>query len=762
MQVSALALRIAASNARSADLDGGPEKTASSSRAKWRQAFYTAATAVLLTGSAATAADLSDLAPAASIPAGASYDWTGLYAGMHVGTAWGSSKYNASTDIPGYGVYGLQNSGTISLANRINNFSETGSWSDGLQMGYNYQLSNRVVIGAEADATFSAYPDAMTNLSIGGQSNQNNSGLVYGENVYASGSVRGRLGYSLDNWLLYATGGLAWEVQQSYLFPQGLSNALASGANSQYGGGVQYSHYGMRLGWAAGGGVETALTPHWSVRAEYLYSGYGNNTQTFGLGNGALAIPALTQRVTSNLSEQEVRVGLNYQFGGGGALSEKDAPVPPAPGMESDRFNVHAEFTGIWQGYPAFRSPYELLPSGGGRSLPGGGQGRETTEVGLYIGTQLWKGAEFWVEPEIDQGFGVANTTGLAGYASAGAFKLGLEEPYARINHFFFQQTIDLGGKAETIAPGLWNFAQTTTEDRLVLTVGKYSAPEIFGRNTYYNPRTDFINWSYLINLPYDFGGDAWTTGMGGAAEWYVGNWTLRAGIFDLSAGPSGGNPLSQLGAVSLDPSFKQFNAVAEIERRYSIADEPGKIKLLGYVDHGMMGKYTDAIALYNSGTSGSLNPDTGLVRKWADKPGVSLNWEQQVTKGVGVFAQAGWMNGAYEVFDTSDVDRSVTFGVAIDGDRWGRPADRIGIAGAINGISKQYQQYLAAGGMGSLIGEGQLPHPGTENILETYYRFQYNAAMAFTLDYQFIDNPAYNTDRGPVNLFAGRVYVAF
>ena len=166
---------------------------------------------------------------------------------MHVGTAWGSSKYNASTDIPGYGVYGLQDSGTISLADRINNFSETGSWSDGLQMGYNYQLSNRVVIGAEADATFSAYPDAMTNLSIGGQSNQNNSGLVYGENVYASGSVRGRLGYSLDNWLLYATGGLAWEVQQSYLFPQGLSNALASGANSQYGGGVQYS---WRCGWA--------------------------------------------------------------------------------------------------------------------------------------------------------------------------------------------------------------------------------------------------------------------------------------------------------------------------------------------------------------------------------------------------------------------------------------------------------------------------------------------------------------------------------
>ncbi|MBR0834268.1 carbohydrate porin [Bradyrhizobium manausense] len=759
MQVSAPTSIAAVKDARAADLSKGqqgkPEAAASALDlverslcfpARWRQAACAAATAVMFTGSAG-AADLVVKAPAAggSVKS-AAYDWSGFYAGMNVGTAWGKSNWKTNGDLG-------PDSGSLSLANGINIFNEQGSWFNGLQAGYNYQLSNRFLIGAEADVRFSSFPDAMSNLSIGGASNSNNTGMVYSRNIYYSGSVRGRLGYAADNWLFYATGGLAWEVEKSYLWPQGVSNAIASAAN------VLSSHNEMRLGWAAGAGVETVLSPHWTVRAEYLYSDYGRSSTDFDLTN--LGIPGVTQqRVTSSLVEQEIRLGLNYQFGGGG-LPVKEAP---APGMESDRFNVHVETTDIWQGYPTFRSPYELPASAGGRSLPGAGQARATTELGLYFGARLWQGSELWIEPEIDQGFGIANTTGLAGYTNAGAFKIGQAEPYARINHFFLRQTIDLGGTSETIAPGLMNFGDKVTSDRLVFTVGKYTAAEIFGRNSYLNPKTDFINWSFLINLPYDFGGDAWTVSMGGAAEWYVGDWAFRAGIFDLSAGPSAGNPLSQLGAVGLDESFKQYNVVGEIERRYTIWDQPGKIKLLGYVDHGKMGSYADALALWNSqgGLNSGTNPDTGLVRKWANKSGVSLNWEQQITNGVGVFAQAGWMNGKYEIFDTSDVDRSLTFGVSIDGDRWSRPGDRIGIAGAVNSISKDYQGYLNAGGFGVLIGDGQLPRPGTENILEAFYRYQINPAAAVTFDYQFIQNPAYNKDRGPVNVFATRLFMAF
>lgn len=701
------------------------------SSAKWLPVFFTTAIVALFTGSAAAAADLSTPTQAATVPASGTYDWTGFYVGIQTGAAWGKSKWNTDGGLG-------SDAGSMHLGNSLNFFNEDGSWFNGLQAGYNYQLPSHIVLGAETDARFPSYPSPITGIGIGGTSISNNTGLGYAQNILASGSVRARLGYAAGDWLLYTTGGLAWEAQRSYLATSTLPTTHDSG----------------RVGWAAGGGVEVALSPHWSARAEYLYSGFGKSTTNFDLG---AMTPGLSQSVTSNIAEQEIRLGVNYQFGGGGLAPPK--VEPPAPGMESDRFNIHVETTGTWQGYPAFPAAYS-----GVRSLPAGGDSRETTELGVYLGARLWKDAEIWVEPEIDQGFGVANTSGLAGYSSAGAFKLGLSTPYARLSHLFVQQTFNFGGTPETIDPSLFNFGNEVSSNRLVLTIGKYVAPEIFGRNTYLNPKTDFINWSFLINLPYDFGGDAWTTTIGAAAEYYIGDWTFRAGFFDLSAGPSGGDPASQLGAFGLDEDFKQYNLVGEIERRYNIWGQPGKIKLLGYNDHGMMGKYSDAVALWQSqgGVASGANPDTGLVRQWADKQGVSLNWEQQISKGIGVFVEAGWMNGAYEVFDTSDVDRSLIFGTSIDGDRWSRPGDRFGIAGAVNGISKQYATYLNDGGLGVLIGDGQLPHPRTENIIEAFYRYQINPAIAFTIDYQFIDNPAYNPDRGPVNLFGCRLYAAF
>src|SRR5271166_3816718 len=238
MQISALTLMTVGSSTRAADLSGEPAKTkepqsaaqawdepsmALSSRRKLRQAFCRAATAVLLTGSAATAADLSQLAPAEPIPAGSTYNWTGFYAGMSTGDAWGKSKWHTNGDLG-------PDSGSFSLSNPVNIFNEEGSWFNGLQAGYNYQLPSRFVIGAEADARFSAYPDARSNLSIGGASNSNNTAGVYSQNIYASGSVRGRLGYTTGNWLFYGTGGLAWEAQQSYVFPQLAGSNLIAGA----------------------------------------------------------------------------------------------------------------------------------------------------------------------------------------------------------------------------------------------------------------------------------------------------------------------------------------------------------------------------------------------------------------------------------------------------------------------------------------------------------------------------------------------------
>jgi high affinity Mn2+ porin len=128
----------------------------------------------------------------------------------------------------------------------------------------------------------------------------------------------------------------------------------------------------------------------------------------------------------------------------------------------------------------------------------------------------------------------------------------------------------------------------------------------------------------------------------------------------------------------------------------------------------------------------------------------------------VGVFARAGWADGNVEPWDFTDIDRTVQAGVAVNGKQWGRPDDTIGIAGVVNGITGVHQAYLNAGGLGVLVGDGQLPNPGLEEILETYYSYSVSASTKLSVDYQFIANPAYNTDRGPVNDFAGRFHTTF
>ena len=137
------------------------------------------------------------------------------------------------------------------------------------------------------------------------------------------------------------------------------------------------------------------------------------------------------------------------------------------------------------------------------------------------------------------------------------------------------------------------------------------------------------------------------------------------------------------------------------------------------------------------------------------------MNAEQEVTSDVGVFMRAGASNGSIEPFDFTDIDRTVAAGFQLTGKRWNRPDDTFGLAGVINGITKVHQEFLNAGGLGIEVGDGMLPHPGLEQIIEAYYAFPVYKATV-TLDYQFVANPAYNRDRGPVSVVGLRWYSEF
>jgi high affinity Mn2+ porin len=423
-------------------------------------------------------------------------------------------------------------------------------------------------------------------------------------------------------------------------------------------------------------------------------------------------------------------------------------PVTPeqAEQVQPETWAIHGQSTFTWLLQPAFRSPYQ-----GPHSLSPAANGWETFDATLYAGVRPWPGAEIWINPEVDQGFGLSDTFGAAGYPSGEAFKVGKVDPYVLVQRGFLRQTIDLGGETEKLEPDLNQLGGTQTANRLVFTIGKYSIVDIFDTNTYaHDPRNDFLNWSIIDQGAFDYAANAWGFTYGGAAEWYQDWWTIRAGVFDLSQAPN---------TNALSHGFGQGQFVAELEERHKVWDQPGKLKFLYWLTRGNLGTYLDAIAL---GSATGQTPSTGAVRRFRTKDGFGLNLEQQLTPDIGIFARASISQGTVEEVDFTDINQSISAGLALTGSRWGRPDDIVGLAGAANRISHQGKLYLAAGGLGGIIGDGQLANAGPEQILEMYYRVPVFSFAHLTIDYQFINHPAYNGDRGPVSIFGLRARVQF
>jgi high affinity Mn2+ porin len=417
-----------------------------------------------------------------------------------------------------------------------------------------------------------------------------------------------------------------------------------------------------------------------------------------------------------------------------------------APAAQPQDWAVHAQATFVLQGHPAFRSPYR-----GPQSLDPGARGNETADLTLYAGVRPWAGGELWINPEIDQGFGLSDTLGVVGFPSGEAFKVGARNPYLKMPRLFLRQTVDLSGERQGADADLNVLRGPHAADRLVFTVGKFGVNDIFDQNTYaHDPRQDFMNWALIETGSFDYAADAWGFTYGAAGEWYKGPWALRAGWFDLSKAPN---------SASLDSAFDQYQWLAEGERRYAIGGLSGKIDLTGFLTHGRMARFADAVAL--SAATGQP-ADAALVRRMHDRAGFAMNVEQSITADLGAFVRAGVADGRYESFDYTDIDRSFAFGLSQGGKPWGRAGDRLAAAVVVDEGSSQRHAFLDAGGLGILAGDGRLAHPGAETVLETYYNLEVVKGLHATFDYQFIDNPAYNRDRGPVSVLAVRLHAQY
>jgi len=633
--------------------------------------------------------------PVKAVPVQALFDWTGFYIGAHAGYGGGAS--NAALTDPFLA--------TTQGPSRINGMI------GGVQAGYNVRLPSGLLFGVEADLTF---PNYLTSNAIVALLATPASSVV--EQLDYVGTVRGRLGYASGHWLLYATGGLAYAGERFVNSPDI---------------GDEEKHLSVRLGWAAGAGVEYAFAPHWTARLEYLYNRFEHAN---------VRLPSGTQ-YSSSLDFQSIRVGLNRKIDlpGSPAYSPKSSWSDP----ESDRWEIHGQTTYLPQGYPGFRAPYT-----GTNSLTPARQAQATWSNGLYLNARLWEGGEVYYNPELLQGFGLSNTVGIAGFTNGEAQKSNFPYPHYNTSRLFLRQTFGFGGEQEELASGLTQLAGKVDVSRLTLQAGKFAVLDVFDGNAYAkDTRKDFMNWSMWAPGAFDYSADKVGLTYGATAEFNQKQWALRAGYFLMPA-------VSNSNAFDTKV-FERGTYALELETRFSLFSQPGKLRTIAWLNSAFSGSYRDTL------NNPALNLDIAQTRIGRIKYGYVVSLEQALADDFGLFGRWSWNDGKSEIMAFTDIDASLSLGLSIKGTKWGRPDDVIGIGGAINALSQDHRDFIAAGGLGPLIGDGALNYR-RERVLETYYAYALTKQLTLTADYQLIINPAYNADRGPVQVFSGRFHGEF
>jgi len=580
----------------------------------------------------------------------------------------------------------------------------------GVQLGYNFLLPSNILFGWEVDASFPNY--IASNSVVAGLATPQNQ--VTEQFDYVA-TARGRIGYAFGPWLFYGTGGVG-------LMGGRFLNDVPSGNEEKI--------LRARFGGVGGAGIEYAFDPNWRLRLEYLYGRFEN--ANVGFPSGA--------NYASTADFNMLRLGLNRKLnwtGEGSSEQNNDSAAKPVD------WQILGQATYIQQGYPGFHSPYE-----GQNSLTGGAQTKNTASVTAFIGLRPWEGAEVFYAPELAQGFGLSGTLGLGGFSNGEAQKAGFAYPHYNTSRLFIRQTFGFGGEQETVEQDQTHFASKVDVSRLSFTVGRVFLPDFIDNNAYADePRTGFLNWAIWAAGAFDFPADQPGYGWGAFAELNQKDWAVRAGYL-LMPKVSNSN--------YFDPDvFGRGEYLLETELRYSLLSHPGKLRLIRWVNSAYSGSYADTLA------NPSLDLDISQTRQGRFKYGAVANFEQSISDQFGLFSRLSWNNGKTEIMSFTDIDASASFGGVLKGTMWSRPDDTIGIAGAINALSPEHRAFIAAGGLGILIGDGALNYQ-TERILETYYSYALAKQTTLTFDYQFIVNPAYNADRGPVSIFSARFHSDF
>lgn len=419
----------------------------------------------------------------------------------------------------------------------------------------------------------------------------------------------------------------------------------------------------------------------------------------------------------------------------------------------SKKWSYHYQLTAISQSHPSFTAKYS-----GNNSLTSEAETNKLSlTTTLFLGRRLWKNAALYFNPEIAGGQGISSARGIAGYTNGETFRIGSTEPVLYIARMFFQQHIPLGhAPYNKIEPTVNQVQDTIPASRLTITAGKICLSDFFDNNSYsHDPRSQFMNWSLMSNAAWDYPADTRGYTQGIVAELTKPLWAVRFGIV-LEPRKANG--------LQLDYHIaKAHSETIELERSWK-AKHSTTVRLLAFHNASQAPSYRTTLLQVNSGDSSSVDVYTG-GKEWKQyggvKYGFGINAERDISNTIGAFFKASWNDGATATWAFTEIDRSLSAGVSIKGNRWKRTNDNIGVAQVINGISKDHRDFLNNSLYGFIIGDGKLSY-GAEAITEIYYKAKLASSLFLSADYQFVVNPAYNKDRGPVHVFSIRGHIEF
>lgn len=436
--------------------------------------------------------------------------------------------------------------------------------------------------------------------------------------------------------------------------------------------------------------------------------------------------------------------------------------------LENERWNLYSQFTYIsgWKG--RFPAPYTNL-NGSINSLLPFHERSFTGTATLYLGIRPWKSAEAYYVPELISERGFSDLRGLA--AAVPNFELqktGQENPQIYNSRMFARQTFGLGGERTPVASSPAQLGASYDNRRIVLAAGKFSILDFFDKNAFgIDPRQGLLSLAFLTYSAWDFAADARGYSWGSVGEFYWDDWSARVGRITPPKDPNVLPVDFRLG--------RYYGDEAEVEHKHHFFGQDGKVRVLAYRNRENIGRFDDAVAAFeadpqknavactgfNYGSQNAQAPDLCWVRKPNVKMGIGGYAEQYVAADVGLFVRGMYSDGKTEVDAFTATDRSLAFGGLAKGTVWSRPADLAGLAMNFGWVSQSHADYLRLGGIDGFIGDGFIT-PGVENVVDAFYSVNVLKSFWLSGDYQHITNPAFNKDRGPVNVFTVRIHGEF